>query len=53
MIIKRRTMSPAEQANLENAIAEIAKSVAKIDYIAMMADIDIPSEESAENEYEI
>lgn len=45
MILKRRTMTPAELAALENAEAQAAKNAASIDYIAMMADVEIPTEE--------
>lgn len=54
MILKRRTMTPAEQAALENAEAQAARNTANIDYIAMMTDVEIPTEEEAgENEPEI
>lgn len=45
MIYKRRTMTPAELAALENAEAQAAKNAASIDYIAMMADVEIPTED--------
>ena len=45
MIVKKRTMSPAEQANLENAEAQAEVNKANIDYIAMMTDVEIPTEE--------
>lgn len=45
MILKRRTMTPAEMAALENAEAQAAKNAASIDYIAMMADVEIPTED--------
>ena len=41
MILKRRTMTPAEQAALENAEAQAARNTANIDYIAMMTDVDM------------
>ena len=49
MDLKRRTMSPAEQAALENAEAQTLMNAANIDYIAMMADIEIPTEEEGAN----
>ena len=45
MILKKRTMTPAELAALENAEAQAAKNAASIDYIAMMADVEIPTED--------
>ena len=45
MKINRRTMSPADQIVLENAEAQTEVNKANIDYLAMMADIDIPTEE--------
>jgi hypothetical protein len=43
-------MTPRERSELENADAAAMKNKATIDYIAMMADIEIPTEE--ENEHE-
>lgn len=45
MILKKRTLTPAEQARLENNEAQAARNAANIDYIAMMADVEIPTEE--------
>ena len=45
MFLKRRVLSPAEQAALENAEAKVAMNTANIDYIAMMTDVEIPTEE--------
>lgn len=45
MNIKRRTMTPAEMAALENTEAQAEANKATIDYIAMMADIEIPTEQ--------
>ena len=53
MILKRMVMSPADQAALENAEAQAELNKATIDYIAMMADIEIPTEEVSNNESEI
>ena len=53
MILKRRTMSPDEQAALENAEAQAELNKANIDYIAMMTDVEIPTEEVNSNESEI
>lgn len=53
MILKRRTLNPAEQAELENAKAQAVKNAANIDYIAMMADVEIPTEEVSNNESEV
>lgn len=45
MFLKRRIMSPADQAELENAKAQAVKNASNIDYIAMMTDVEIPTEE--------
>ena len=52
MIFKRKTMAPAEVARMENAEAQAEKNAANIDYIAMMTDVDIPTEEEQEGEEE-
>jgi hypothetical protein len=49
MELRKRTLSPAEQAKLENAEAQAEINRANIDYIAMMADVEIPTEEVSEN----
>lgn len=49
----RRGVSPQDQAMQDNAIAMAQKSADYIEYIAMMADIDIPSEEGEANEQEV
>ena len=53
MLVKKRVMSPADQAALENAEAQAAKNAANIDYIAMMTDVEIPTEEVNEDESEV
>ena len=53
MILKRRTMTPYDQAALENAEAQAEMNKANIDYLAMMTDVEIPTEEEEENESEI
>lgn len=51
MFLKRRVLSPADQAELENAKAQAAKNAAIIEYIAMMTDVEIPTEDGgAEDE---
>lgn len=53
MKVIKRTMTPAELARLENSVAQAEVMAAKIDYIAMMADVDIPTEdEEGGAEYE-
>ena len=55
-MIKRNVLSPAEQAAMENAIARAVANAANIDYIAMMTDVEIPTEELEEgtnNESEV
>lgn len=43
-------MTPAEMAALENAEAQAVRNAANIDYIAMMADVEIPTEEEGGND---
>ena len=52
MIMRRRTMSPAERAKLEFAQAKAAKNEANIEYIAMMTDVELDtgSDETEEDE---
>lgn len=45
MKIKHRDNTPQEQAALENAQAQAEINKANIDYIAMMTDVEIPTEE--------
>ena len=50
-MIKRQNMTPAELAALEYAEAQAQKNADLIEYIAMMADVEIPTdEEGADNE---
>ena len=42
-----------ERSDEENARAEAERNKANIDYIAMMCDVDIPTEEEDNNEQEI
>lgn len=53
MKIKRLFGKIREQALLENAIAQAEANKANIDYIAMMADIEIPTEEEENAQSEI
>ena len=48
MIMRRRTMSPAERAELEFAQAKAAKNEANIEYIAMMTDVELEFDETVE-----
>lgn len=48
-LVKKRTMSPAETARMENAEAQAEVNRANIDYIAMMTDVEIPTEEEGTN----
>ena len=48
MELRKRTLSPAEQAKLENTESQAEINRANIDYIAMMADVEIPTNEEAE-----
>ena len=50
-IIINRGMNPKERARLDNAAAAAQKNADLIDYIAMMTDVEIPTdEEETENE---
>ena len=54
MIVKKSVLSPAELSALENAEAQAVANAANIDYIAMMTDVEIPTEEEGmSNESEI
>ena len=46
--INKLRMTLAERAAQERAAAQAAKNAADIDYIAMMADVEIPTDEEAE-----
>lgn len=50
MKITKPTLSPAQQAELENAMARAVRNEANIDYIAMMADVEISTEEEGETD---
>lgn len=45
-LINRSTLTPQQMAQIENAIAGTAKNAADIDYVAMMADVDMPESET-------
>lgn len=47
-VIKRGT-SPQDQAMIDNSIAMAQRNADIIEYIAMMSDIEIPSDEMEEN----
>lgn len=51
--IIRRGETPQEQALRDNSIAMAQKNADIIEYVAMMADIDIPSEEEENHEQEV
>ena len=50
--LKLLTMNLADKADLENALALVNNLNAVVDYVAMMADVEIPTEED-NNESEI
>ena len=50
MIIMKKGISPKERAELDNAKALAERNADLIEYIAMMADIEIPTEEEEKNE---
>lgn len=50
VIIRRISMPLYERAALDNALAQTAKNAADLEYISMMADIDLePEEEEGED----
>ena len=49
----RHVTDPKELREQERALAQAAANAANIDYIAMMADIEIPTEEGGEYEPEV
>lgn len=50
VLIRKSGMTPKEKSELENAEAAAAKNAANIDYLAMMSDIEIPTEEEMNDE---
>ena len=52
MIYKRSTESVADKRKRENLEAQAAKQQADIDYLAMMSEIEIPTEEMEVTENE-
>lgn len=48
--IRKTGMTPKEVSELENADAVSTKNAANIDYLAMMSDIEIPTEEGMSDE---
>lgn len=48
-LVNRNKMDLHEKAMLENAEADNVRNAANIDYIAMMADIEIPTEEEEDD----
>ena len=53
MTVIRRGTTPQDQALHDNAIAMAQKNADIIEYIAMMTDVEIPSEEEEINEQEV
>lgn len=53
MKIFKRPRDLKEQADIENAIAQVEKNKANIDYVAMMTDVEIPVEEEAHDESDV
>ena len=52
-IIIRKSLTPQERAAQENAVAMAQRNLDFLEYVAMMADIEIPTEEDVSNEQEI
>lgn len=50
MSVIRRGISPQDQAMQDNAIAMAQKNADLIEYISMMTDIDIPTEEASDEQ---
>ncbi len=48
--IRKSGMTPKEVSELENADAVSIRNAANIDYLAMMSDIEIPTEEGMSDE---
>lgn len=47
-LVTQTQMDITQRRSLENAAAESARNAAMIDYVAMMADVDIPTGENME-----
>ena len=52
-MVKKTGINGITQASADNRNAETERLAAKVDYIAMMAEIDIPTEEVTDEEQEI
>lgn len=52
-LFRRTGIPPKETAELENAQAAAQKNADLIEYIAMMTDVEIPTEEEADHEQEV
>lgn len=53
MLYIKETMPISTRAQLENAQCNVAKQQADIDYIAMMLDVEIPTQEVTTNESQL
>lgn len=49
IFIDRKGLSPRKQAELDNANAMAQKNADLIEYLAMMTDVDIPTDEEEES----
>ena len=52
-MVKRTGQNGISRAATDNRAAEQERIAANVDYIAMMCDVDIPTEEEADEECEI
>lgn len=52
MVYKRNEMGIKERAELEAAMMRNERNAANIDYVAMMADVELPDEEQEGEENE-
>ena len=52
MLITKNRLGIRETRELENMLAETARLAATVDYVAMMADVELPEEEAGKTEGE-
>ena len=47
-LVNKIKLTPQQMAQIENAIAESERNAAIIEYVAMMADVELPDENTTE-----
>ena len=52
-MIKKTGINGIVQTAIDNADAKTERNAANVDYIAMMCDVDIPTEEAIDDEHEV